>query len=128
MPQNKTIITTVTAAGATLSSTTIGSKAPVNLWPHGIIGYSFTRYDATQTFWLNIYSTVAGVSFQIAGISGIASTASGILPPLRVNNTVGITQFSWDSMPTPTHIYFRGTSTGAGLTGVAVVTCSLYSP
>jgi hypothetical protein len=127
MPQSVRIITTVTAAGATAGRADFTGSANRNItvWPGGVIGYSFTRYDATQTFWIDVMSNVMGSSQRIAGVSGVASTGSGVLPMWSITGT---TTFNWIGIPTPVQAIMRGTSTGAGLTGVVVLTAALYSP
>jgi hypothetical protein len=120
------MIATLTAAGNTAGRANFTNAARnITVWPNGVLGYSFTRYDPTQTFWIDVISNVAGVSTRIAGVSGIATTGSGVMPMWSITGT---TTFNWIGIPTPVQAIMAGTSTGAGLTGVAVVTCALYSP
>ena len=128
MPQKARIIGTVTATGATLSVsrfTTAEDKTHIPIWPYGVIGYSFTQYNATQTFWLDVRSNVMGSSQVISGLSGIIGLSAGIMP---VRSAAGTTQFNWNGIPRPVDIVLQGTSTGAALTGSVVITCAVYSP
>lgn len=113
----------------TITTTLFPQKSNTPVWERGYFGYSVTRVG-TQTFSIYVIRTHAGTQVPIAGLSGIGTTTSGVLPILNersIGVAVGTTQNASIGIAIPQQIVF-GNSGIVGQTYSAVVTATLYTP
>jgi len=113
----------------TIDGTMFKNVSNTNLWDGACFGLSVTTIG-TQAFNAYITFPFAGVAnLPIAGLSGIATTTSVILPVVNeksIGSAQGTTQSSFYlGVPTPVSIVF-GNSGTPGQSYSAVVYASLY--
>ena len=120
----------VTGNTTLVISDTILRNSTQPVWPYGCFGISVSRFGAVN-FSCHILGDIGGVSIVIAGLTGIGSTLSQIIPILQqsaINTQIlGTTQQTFLGIPTPRTIVF-GNSGIVGGTYAAVVSAMLYSP
>lgn len=111
----------------TLNSNNFTKKSSTDMWDGALFGVSVTTFNGVN-FSCYILGSLGGVTVPIAGISGIGSTTSTILPIVNqysVGSGVGTTQSSFVAIPTPVQVVF-GNSAIVGGSYSAVVYGLLY--
>ena len=105
----------------------ISRKSNLPMWNHATFGISVTSVG-TEEFHVNIVGNLEGVQVPIAGISGVVTTTSTLIPVTNeriLGTEVGVTQSAIVGVPTPTQIVFGNSST-PGQTYSAVVSAILH--
>lgn len=127
MPRNLRPTVTITGITQTTSGRTFsGMFQNAVAYPSGIFGYSVTSYTTVNgSNWaIDLFTKVTGTTLKIAGVTGIGSTTSGIIP---INLLAGTTTSNFIGIPLPDQINVIGSSTGVGSTFSVVVTGALYT-
>lgn len=118
----------VTGATSIRIDDRIYQTANCNIWDYGVFAVSVTQIG-TQNFNCYVVGDLAGVTVTIAGISGIATTTSTLMPVVShatLGVATGVTQFAIMGVPMPRRIVF-GNSATPGQTYSAVVSAMLWS-
>lgn len=117
----------VTGATTIIIGNTVFQTSNVPIWYGGYFGLSVTSIG-TQAFSVYITGDLGGITVPIAGISGVATTTSTLIPLLQeriIGTNVGTTQSAVYGIPTPRRIVFGNSST-PGQTYSAVVSAVLF--
>ena len=103
-------------------------KSNTTFWERGCFGISVTQMG-TEEFHVSIVGDIQGTDIPVAGLSGIVTTSSTLIPIVNeriVATVAGTTQFSVIGIALPRRIVF-GNSAIVGQTYSAVISASLYS-
>lgn len=106
----------------TFGSALFANKSTTDLWDGAMFGVSVTTFNGVN-FSCYVVGTLGGITVPIAGISGIGSTTTALLPivnELSVGVAAGTTQNAVVGIPTPTAVIF-GNSGIVGKSYSAVV-------
>jgi len=115
------------AATYTISDIAEKGVARTALWEGAVFGISVTTIG-TQSFSVYVVGDLGGIQVPIAGLSGIATTASTLLPivnEVKVATVAGTTQYAVVGIPTPRSVIF-GNSATPGQSYSAIVYATLY--
>lgn len=111
----------------TLNSGIFTSKANGAMWDGGVFGVSVTTFNGVN-FSVHVVGDLNGLTVPIAGISGIGSTTTTLIPfinEIAIGTAAGTTQNVTVRIPTPKSIVF-GNSAIVGKSYSAVVYGMLY--
>lgn len=124
------LTTGITQTSRDNAITGINSKTTDILFQNAVMGVSVTRFDETdtQSWAIEVRSAIGGFNFQVAGVTGIGSTTSALMPIYTPQDTVGTTGTEWVGIPRPTTVDVVGSSTAVGTTFGCVITMHLYNP
>lgn len=114
-----------TSSGNAVSS--VDKKSADLMFDNAVFGVSVTEYhDAGVSSWaVDVLSDVGGFNTIIAGVTGLGSTTSALIP---ISDPYGTTQHNFIGVPLPTSVNVIGSSTTAGgSTFSCIVTLTLHS-
>ena len=121
--------TSVTGATTLTIDDRIWKQSNNNMWDRAVFCVSVTTIG-TQAFSCHVTGLFNGVVIPIAGLSGIGTTISTVMPVINqvtLGTNAGTTQSCLvGGVPFPRRIVF-GNSATPGQTYSAVVSCLLYS-
>ena len=98
-----------------------------SMWDGAVFGVSVTTFNGVN-FSVYVVGNLGGVQVPIAGLSGVGSTLSTLLPILNeriLGTATGTTQSTIMGIPTPTAVVF-GNSAIVGKSYSAIVYATLY--